>query len=207
MLLAVVRGGFTLAGVGMFLAGLYVGLGALGIEEARLVSNGIFGGSLGRDVDSNDGMGLGPAGRRGIGISLNPGDCGPLNSEADGILTMETAAGSCSPSVREEMLAFGRSAANRSSTFLIAFPCIPSGFGRTGGLCFGDGGTNEAGWAVPPEDGGLPSLDGISEARLWGLEEGEGRKPLRRSINGVGGDGSTEFLAFSFMMISLMFRN
>jgi hypothetical protein len=197
MLLAVVRGGSTLAGVGMFLAGLYVGLGSLGIEDARLVSKGIFGGfggSRGIEVESEDGIGLGPEGRSAKGISF----VAVLYSEADGIRTIES--GSCSPGRGKVELA--RSAANLSSTLFMAFPCIPSGFGRIGGFGFGDAALGV--WE--PLDCGL-STDGISEARLCGLEEGAGKKPFRRSITGVGGDGSTKFLVFSFTMMSLIFRN
>jgi hypothetical protein len=182
----------------MFLAGLYVGLGSLGIEEARLVSKGIFGGfggNLGMEVESEDGIGLGPDGRRARGMSFNAA-WGVLYSEADGILTIES--GSWSTEAGGDKAVLARSAANLSSTDFKAFPCIPSGLGRIGGFGLGD---------MPPEDCGLPSPDGISEARLCGLDEGAGKKPLRRSITGVGGDGATKFLVFSFTMMSLIFRN
>lgn len=44
MLLAVLRGGFMLAGMDKFRAGLYVGLGSLGIEVASCVFKNIPGG-------------------------------------------------------------------------------------------------------------------------------------------------------------------
>jgi hypothetical protein len=116
----------------MFRAGLYVGLGSLGMEAARLVSKGIFGGlggSLGTDVESAEGIGLGPAGRRARGISA-------LYSDADGIRTMER--GSFSAEAGGDRAELMRSAANLSSTDFMAFPCIPSGLGRIGGFGFGD---------------------------------------------------------------------
>jgi hypothetical protein len=184
----------------MFLAGLYVGLGSRGIEEASPVSSGIFGGfggNLGMDVESEDGIGLGPAGRRAKGSSLPK----ELYSDADGILTIER--GSWLTDAGGDKAVLVRKAANLSSTDFMELPCIPSGFGRTGGFGLGDmellGG--------PLGDCGLPSPGGISNVPLCGLEDGAGQKPFRRSMTGVGGEGSTKFLVFSFMMMPLIFRN
>jgi hypothetical protein len=145
----------------MFLAGLYVGLGSLGIEEARLVSKGILGGlggSLGIAVESEDGIGLGPDGRRARGMSFDA-VWGLLYSEADGILTIER--GSWSTEDGGDKAVLARSAANLSSTDFMAFPCIPSGLGRIGGFGLGD---MDAG--MPTVDSGLPSPGDTSEARL-----------------------------------------
>ena len=61
MLLAVLRGGIKLDGKSIFLAGLYVGLGALGSDVATCVSSGSFGGGGGR-WNGGGGIGRGPDG-------------------------------------------------------------------------------------------------------------------------------------------------
>lgn len=70
ILLAELRGALMLSGRDMFRAGLYVGLGSLGKDDASCVFKGSFGGCCGR------GMSRGPEGRED-----------DWYSEGDGILT------------------------------------------------------------------------------------------------------------------------
>jgi hypothetical protein len=62
MLLGVLRGGLMLAGLEMFRAGLYVGLGSLGNEAAIWVFSGSLGGCDGM-FSGGGAMSRGPRGR------------------------------------------------------------------------------------------------------------------------------------------------